>query len=187
MSIIPKAQSPTCRTQKSRIRSSDLQNAKRRAGRRCAPARQNHFSYGLQKPEIACLPTAYKGKRRRFRLGNRAFVLSSRYGMTIMEIRGANPRIPTLFCVRRETGSPIARLLQRFPGPTARGATQILFRAQVRPEFALSPRHGRARPGHPRLEETDARASLRSPGHAIEASLRLTSIPPSRQPSRAGP
>src|SRR6202011_940585 len=37
---------------------------------------------------------------------SRAFVLPSRYGMAIMEIRGASPRIPTHFCVRRTPGQP---------------------------------------------------------------------------------
>ncbi|CUT15138.1 hypothetical protein BF49_6218 [Bradyrhizobium sp.] len=47
----------------SRICSSDLQNAKRRAGRRSAPARHNHPLHGLQKPEIACSPNGLQGMR----------------------------------------------------------------------------------------------------------------------------
>src|SRR6266567_2079818 len=45
----------------SRICSSDLQNAKRRAGRIGTPARHNDCLHGLQKPEIACSPNGLQG------------------------------------------------------------------------------------------------------------------------------
>src|SRR5215471_6133004 len=88
--------------------SSDLQNAKRRAGRRSAPARHNHDIHGLQKPEIACSPNGLQETAPSHR---RAFVLSLRYGAIIVEIRGASPQIPTLFRVRPASGCPVARLL----------------------------------------------------------------------------
>src|ERR1700743_1331720 len=95
-----------------------FQNAKRRAGRLTAPARLNLPRYGLKKPEIACLPTAY-AETLPFPPLNRAFVLPSRYGMTIVKIRGVSPRIPTLFCVRRAPGYPGARLLHDLPAGDA--------------------------------------------------------------------
>src|SRR5664279_3897007 len=82
------------------IRTSHFQNAERRAGRLTAPARPNQLRHGLKKPEIACLPTAC-AETLPFPPLNRVFVLSSRYGMTIVEIRGVGSRIPTHFCVQR--------------------------------------------------------------------------------------
>jgi len=63
-----------------------------------APARLNLPFHGLKKPEIAYLPTACAGTLP-FPPPNRAFVLPSRYGMAIVEIRGVTSRIPTHFCV----------------------------------------------------------------------------------------
>src|SRR5262249_20146622 len=42
---------------------------------------------------------------------HRAFVLSTRYGATIVQIRGLNPQIPTLFRVRPASARSVARLL----------------------------------------------------------------------------
>lgn len=42
---------------------------------------------------------------------HRAFVLSNRYGATIVEIRGVRPQIPTHFRVRPASGRSVARLL----------------------------------------------------------------------------
>lgn len=42
---------------------------------------------------------------------HRAFVLPTRYGATIVEIRGAHPQIPTHFRVRPASGRSVARLL----------------------------------------------------------------------------
>jgi hypothetical protein len=38
----------------------NIQNAKRRAGRMTAPARHNHLSHGLKKPEIALSPNGLR-------------------------------------------------------------------------------------------------------------------------------
>src|SRR3954467_7391172 len=46
---------------------------------------------------------------------HRAFVLSTRYGATIVQIRGVNPPIPTLFRVRPAPGRSVARLLHPPP------------------------------------------------------------------------
>src|SRR3954466_13579826 len=42
---------------------------------------------------------------------HRAFVLPTRYGATLVQIRGTNPQIPTLFRVRPASGRSVARLL----------------------------------------------------------------------------
>src|SRR5690242_14476380 len=95
---ISKAESAEHGTETSQICSSDHQNAKRRARRENAPARQNHHVTDCKSPK---LPIS-----RRFTDGdatpppNRLFVLSTQYGPTIPEIRGGSPSISTLFCVR---------------------------------------------------------------------------------------
>src|SRR5664279_166565 len=104
------------------IRKSHFQNAKRRAGRLTAPARPNQLRHGLKKPEIACLPTAC-AETLPFPPLNRVFVLPSRYGMTIVEIRGVSSRIPTHFCVQR-------------PCPRSRSAETLLVRRWI-PGLAL--------------------------------------------------
>jgi hypothetical protein len=38
-------------------------------------------------------------------------VLSTRYGTTVVQIRGVKPQIPTLFRVRPASGRSVARLL----------------------------------------------------------------------------
>ena len=57
---------------------------------------------------------------------HRAFVLSTRYGATIVQIRGVNPPIPTLFRVRPASGRSVARLLHlarpRKGGPRSRAS-----------------------------------------------------------------
>src|ERR1700733_2271174 len=50
-------------------------------------------------PKFAYLPTAY-AETSPFPPPNRAFVLPSRYGMAIVEIRGVTQRIPTQSCVQ---------------------------------------------------------------------------------------
>jgi hypothetical protein len=110
-SIHFEGQKPVSGTKTSQIRSSDLQNAKRRAERKGAPARQNHSRHGLQKPEIAYLPTACEGKNAN-PVTHRLFVLPTQYGLTIAKIREGSPSVSTLFRVVRALGVPVARLLQ---------------------------------------------------------------------------
>src|SRR5450631_161534 len=47
---------------------------------------------------------------------NRAFVLPSRYGMAIVEIRGVNHQISTHFCVQRGRDDPIHVFSAAIPG-----------------------------------------------------------------------
>jgi hypothetical protein len=63
-----------------------------------APARLNLPLHGLKKPEICLSPN---GLRRNVAVptANRVFVLPSRYGMAIVEIRGAILQISTHSCV----------------------------------------------------------------------------------------
>src|SRR5579871_5899208 len=79
-------------------------------------ARQIHLVTDCKSPKLPNLPTAYGGNAAAPRPQTALFVLPPPYGMAIMETRGASPRIPTLFCVRRPPGLPFARLLQRNPG-----------------------------------------------------------------------
>jgi len=79
--------------------------------------------HGLQKPEIAYLPTARDGKRHP--LAHRLFVLPTQYGLTIIEIRGGSPSLSTLFCVFRASGDPFARLLQRLTGLAPRSPSSL--------------------------------------------------------------
>src|SRR3954447_3660609 len=94
---------------------------------------------------------------------SRAFVLPSRYGMAIVEIRGVFPQIPTQSCVQ---------LTPSRPGLTGHPRLSSFVMAGLDP-------------GHPRLgwrrSPDRARLRLACPGMELkEASL--TSIPPWRRP-----
>src|ERR1700719_2734848 len=66
-------------------------------GDRIAPARQNHCFTDCKSPK---LPISQRLARvNAIPAARRAFVLPPRYGVTIAEIRGASPQIPTHFRV----------------------------------------------------------------------------------------
>ena len=54
---------------------------------------------------------------------DRVFLLPTRYGLAIVEIRGLSPRIPTHFRVRPAPGCPVARLLHHFRPFAMAGST----------------------------------------------------------------
>src|SRR6201746_1952940 len=83
----------------SQTRPCDLQNAKRRAKQiPASPVSTIRFT-DRKSPKFAYLPTAY-AETLPSPPPNRAFVLPSRYGMAIVEIRGVAQRIPTQSCVQ---------------------------------------------------------------------------------------
>ncbi len=131
---------------------------------RTRPSDRSHC--GLQKPEIAYSPNDLMRQRRR-PSPSRVFVLPPRYGVTIVEIRGSSPRIPTNFRVRPAPRHSFCKPSYGRPGKSAK---------RVFTQMA----------GLPRVLATRSRVSLRSPGMELKQAS-LTSIPPSRQPSRAGP
>src|SRR5215471_15003290 len=104
----------------SRFRSSNLQNAKRRAGRTTAPARHNHSFRGLQKARNLTVSQRLAPGTLPPPSPRRVFLLPSRYGAANVGIRGLSPRIPTLFCVRRAPRGPEARFLHN-PGVAGPG------------------------------------------------------------------
>src|SRR4051812_25333786 len=107
---ISKAGSSERGTKTSQICSSDRQNAKRRARREDAPARHNHLVTDCKSPKLPISQRLTDGDVTP--PINRLFLLSTQYGLTIAEIRGASPQISTHFRVRPTTGGPVARLLQ---------------------------------------------------------------------------
>jgi len=72
----------------SRFRSSDLQNAKRRAGRMTAPARHNHSFRGLQKARNLTVSQRLAPGTLPPPSPRRVFLLPTRYGAANVGIRG---------------------------------------------------------------------------------------------------
>ena len=109
----------------SRFRSSDLQNAKRRAGRTTAPARHNHSFRGLQKARNLTVSQRLAPGTLPPPSPRRVFLLPSRYGAADAGIRGLSLRIPTHSCVHPAPGRPGARFLHNpgVPGPGAYALT----------------------------------------------------------------
>jgi hypothetical protein len=114
-------------------------NAKRRAARFNAPARQKPHQNGLQSPKLP-ISQRLAGGPDGASCACRAFVLPPPYGMAIVEIRGVSPPIPTLSRVGRP------------PDGTRRGLAVASRPPPVRPDPRNRaslvrdslPRHGRA-------------------------------------------
>jgi len=94
------------------------------------PSDRSHC--GLQKPEIAYSPNGLEGITPPSPPPYRAFVLPSRYGAAIVEIRGSSLRIPTNFRVRPAPRHPFCTVADRLA--EAGSAGRLLYS-----------RHGRAK------------------------------------------
>src|SRR6185437_9776993 len=139
--------------QESKVLNFSFRPSKRKTTRgaldRTRPSDRCHC--GLQKPEIAYSPNGLEGATPPSPPPSRVFVLPSRYGAAIVEIRGSSPRIPTNFRVRPAPRHPSCR-----PAAGRMGRPTACWRRKFRGRAALA----RDPSSNLRLLEVDLRASL---------------------------